>query len=209
MNAEVLGLTPDGDIAAPGSVSTRPSGYVASRVGRVSPFSLSLGRINGPLSADGAASLTVESVPAMPKVAAQSGSREGRNGAKLTQAVSEEEVEVGPSGQRVGDRKGDALPGAVFLLHHDARADGLLQDGGGVCEGEKLAHATEGKPEGFSRPRNALVLARLARSCNHHCLLERSPVVPLEVLDGAELELDAPELRADASCDLLAKVSRT
>ncbi len=90
MNAEALGLTPDGDIAVVTSVSARSAGTSASRAGRVSPFALSLGRtpLNAPglLARDATASLALESAVAMPKAAAHSGQREGRNGAKLTQA---------------------------------------------------------------------------------------------------------------------------
>ena len=80
MNAEALGMTPDGEVAAANSVSTR-----LSRVGRTSPFALNLGTATVPgvaRSRDNAGVLPVESVPAMPKAVAQTGSR----GAKLTQA---------------------------------------------------------------------------------------------------------------------------
>jgi RNA polymerase sigma-70 factor (ECF subfamily) len=100
MNGKALGLTPDGDLAAPSSVSTLSSVFAAPRaskasaVGRISPFALSLGRTALPvlplpastLAAGGAASLAVESAIAMPKAVAHTGPREGKNGAKLTQA---------------------------------------------------------------------------------------------------------------------------
>jgi RNA polymerase sigma-70 factor (ECF subfamily) len=83
MNADVLGLSPDGEIAASPSLAPR-----ASRVSRVSPFALSLGSTPSLLRSSGsaaAADLPVESLPGMPKAAAQPGTR-GRLGAKLTQA---------------------------------------------------------------------------------------------------------------------------
>ena len=94
MNVEALGLTPDGDIAASSTISIRSTGFAASRAGRVSPFALNLGRAplgvaltgSGPVGGDDTSLLAIESVPAMPKVAAQPGTREGRNGVKLTQA---------------------------------------------------------------------------------------------------------------------------
>jgi RNA polymerase sigma-70 factor, ECF subfamily len=82
MNAEALGITPGGEI-----VSAKPSVSRAgvSRVRHVSPFSLSFGATSSQQSgAVSAASLNapVESLPEMPKAAAQSGTR----GSKLTPA---------------------------------------------------------------------------------------------------------------------------
>ena len=84
MNAEALGITPDGEFAVQTSSPSR-----ASRAGRVSPFALSLGAqpalLRNPLA------LSVESMPAMPKVETQSQTEErqsrgsARSG-KLTQA---------------------------------------------------------------------------------------------------------------------------
>jgi RNA polymerase sigma-70 factor (ECF subfamily) len=93
MNAEALGLTPDGDFAVEGSALS-PRG----RAGRVSPFALSMGaappqsRVVAPqvdlIRTDGILTdgdLRVESLPGMPKAAAQSGAR-NRLGGKFTQA---------------------------------------------------------------------------------------------------------------------------
>jgi RNA polymerase sigma-70 factor (ECF subfamily) len=91
MNVEALGITPDGELAASQPVSPRLSSAGLSRIGRVSPFALSMGRtaqpaLEGPVNTvagrDGTLALPVESLPAMPKAVAQSGSR----GARLTQA---------------------------------------------------------------------------------------------------------------------------
>jgi RNA polymerase sigma-70 factor (ECF subfamily) len=76
MNAEALGITPDGELAAGKQGSPRLS--------RISPFAITLGR--APMHAfagrDAAAAMPVESLPAMPKAVAQTGAR----GARLTQA---------------------------------------------------------------------------------------------------------------------------
>jgi RNA polymerase sigma-70 factor (ECF subfamily) len=83
MNAEALGLTPDGELAAASPASTR-----VSRIGRVSPFALALGATT-PLARAAASptdgDLRVESLAAMPKAAVQPGAR-NRLGGKLTQA---------------------------------------------------------------------------------------------------------------------------
>ena len=88
MNAEALGLTPDGDLSVDSSAVT-----VRGRAGRVSPFALSLGVPRGatsPLSRTAASpidgDLRVESLPVMPKAVAHPGERTGRGGVKLTQA---------------------------------------------------------------------------------------------------------------------------
>jgi RNA polymerase sigma-70 factor (ECF subfamily) len=83
MNAEALGITPDGEFALP---NTSPS--VSSRAVRVSPFALSLGA--QPTMLRNSATLPVESLPAMPKVGTQSEERHQRSGSgrggKMTQA---------------------------------------------------------------------------------------------------------------------------
>ena len=81
MNAEALGLTPDGEFAVP---TNSPS--LASRAGRVSPFALALGA--QPTLLRNSATLPVESVPAMPKIGTHSEERHQRSGrgGKLTQA---------------------------------------------------------------------------------------------------------------------------
>lgn len=88
MNAEALGITPDGDLAVD-SFAAVPR----ARGRRVSPFALSMGSnvplsrtMTGSVSAAIGVDLPVESVPVMPKAAAQSGDRNGRAGGKLTQA---------------------------------------------------------------------------------------------------------------------------
>ena len=88
MNAEALGLTPDGDLAVESSAVT-----LRGRAARVSPFALSLGVRQGatsPLARTAASAidgdLRVESLPVMPKAATQPGERTGRGGIKLTQA---------------------------------------------------------------------------------------------------------------------------
>ncbi len=83
MNAEALGLTPDGEVSVESTALSR-----LSRARRISPFALSMGAAT-PLSraalpaTDG--DLRVESLPEMPKAVAQSGAR-NRLGGKLTQA---------------------------------------------------------------------------------------------------------------------------
>ena len=83
MNAEALGITPDGELAVASPASTR-----ASRIGRVSPFALALGESKPltravPAATDG--DLRVESLAVMPKAATQPGAR-NRLGGKLSQA---------------------------------------------------------------------------------------------------------------------------
>ena len=87
MNAEVIGLSPDGELSVSSSASSVHS--ARSRAGRVSPFALTMGSasplaraLTSPTDGD----LRVESLPVMPKAAAQPGERTGRGGAKLTQA---------------------------------------------------------------------------------------------------------------------------
>ncbi len=81
MNAEALGLTPDGEFALQ---TTSPS--VSSRASRISPFALALGA--QPALLRNPATLPVESLPAMPKIGTHSEERHQRSGrgAKLTQA---------------------------------------------------------------------------------------------------------------------------
>ncbi len=81
MNAEALGLTPDGEFALQ---NTSPS--VSSRASRVSPFALALGA--QPALLRNSAALPVELAPAMPKIGTHSEERHQRSGrgGKLTQA---------------------------------------------------------------------------------------------------------------------------
>jgi RNA polymerase sigma-70 factor (ECF subfamily) len=82
MNAEALGITPGGEVVSAKSPVSRAG---VSRVRHVSPFSLAFGANSTSQSgAASAASLNapVESLPEMPKAAAQSGTR----GGKLTPA---------------------------------------------------------------------------------------------------------------------------
>jgi RNA polymerase sigma-70 factor (ECF subfamily) len=81
MNAEALGLTPDGEFALQ---NTSPS--VSSRASRVSPFALALGA--QPALLRNSAALPVELAPAMPKTGTHSEERHQRSGrgGKLTQA---------------------------------------------------------------------------------------------------------------------------
>ena len=84
MNAEALGLNPDGELSVDTSVPVP-----RARAGRVSPFALSMGSklpLPRAFASAGTADLPVESLPVMPKAAAQSGDRNARAGGKLTQA---------------------------------------------------------------------------------------------------------------------------
>ncbi len=94
MNSEALSLAHDGEGAIERAVPLR-----TPRIGRVSPFALSLGSpsISPRAMAAGDAlvagsTLPVESVATMPRAAAQSGTREGR-GAKLTPAQLDARVQ--------------------------------------------------------------------------------------------------------------------
>jgi RNA polymerase sigma-70 factor (ECF subfamily) len=81
MNAEVLGLTSEGEFALQ---TISPS--VSSRASRVSPFALALGA--QPALLRNSATMPVESMPAMPKIGTHSEERHQRSGrgGKLTQA---------------------------------------------------------------------------------------------------------------------------
>ncbi len=83
MNAEALGLTPDGEIAVPGSTVRLSSPL--SRPARVSPFALALG-LKQPMLRANSASLPVESKAVMPKAETQPGTRTSTRSGKLTQA---------------------------------------------------------------------------------------------------------------------------
>jgi RNA polymerase sigma-70 factor (ECF subfamily) len=83
MNAEALGLTPDGEIAVPSSSIHLSASKL--RPARVSPFTLGLGANLPPLRANSAA-LPLESLAAMPKAETHIGVRASARGAKLTQA---------------------------------------------------------------------------------------------------------------------------
>ncbi len=83
MNAEALGLTPDGELAVSSPTARLATGI--SRVGRVSPFALALGS-KAPTLQSALAALPLESLTAMPKAETQVGSRGVARGGKLTQA---------------------------------------------------------------------------------------------------------------------------
>ena len=89
MNAEALGLSSDGELAAPKfALSTLTP--AATRVRRASPFALNLGSDLGPKAsllrnAASAIGNPVESIAGMPKAEAQSGARNGNRG-KLSAA---------------------------------------------------------------------------------------------------------------------------
>jgi RNA polymerase sigma-70 factor, ECF subfamily len=90
MNAEVLGLTPRGEIVSSSSAVSRVAG--GARVRHVSPFALGFQSGSAPQAdvlAATAGNAPVESLPGMPKAAAQSGTR----GGKLTQAQMDARVQ--------------------------------------------------------------------------------------------------------------------
>jgi len=117
MNAEALGLTPDGEFTAP----QKSSSARVSRAGRVSPFALALGAQPSPMRTT--AALPVESMPTMPKIGAQSGSQPGsQNGAQTEERHS-----------RAGSGRGGKLTQAQM----DARALQRTEDDDLIREAQR------------------------------------------------------------------------